>query len=55
MTKLAFLASFLAAFVTMDEQLFDGAATRWTWDVLSVTSQAAEKQVLHWVHYGRRH
>jgi len=48
MSKLAFLASFLAAFITMDEQFFRGDTTRAVWRGVNYTAQAAQIQVQHW-------
>jgi hypothetical protein len=48
MPKLAFLASFLAAFITMDAQLFHGETTRAAWNGMIAVSQAAQAQVAQW-------
>lgn len=48
MSKLGFIASFLAAFITMDEQFFDGATTRAVWYSLVQTSHTAEAQLHQW-------
>jgi hypothetical protein len=55
MSKLAFVASFLAAFITMDEQFFGGATTREAWYMITQASQAAEMQVRHWIRPVGRH
>lgn len=55
MQKLALVASFLAAFITMDEQFFDGSTTREVWYMLTQASHATELQVRQWMHpVGRR-
>lgn len=55
MQKLAFIASFLAAFITMDGQFFHGDTTRTVWNSVNYSAQAAQKQVYHWTHrVGRR-
>ncbi|MCC3246580.1 hypothetical protein LG047_14860 [Methylocystis sp. WRRC1] len=55
MSKLAFLASFLAAFITMDEQFFGGETTRAVWYGVSDAAHAAEKQIHRWTHPVGRH
>ena len=55
MQKLAFIASFLAAFITMDEQFFNGDTTRAVWYSVNHSAQAAQKQVYRWTHPVGRH
>ena len=55
MSKLAFVASFLAAFITMDEQFFDGATTREVWSAIMQASHSAETQLRHWTRPVGRH
>lgn len=45
MKKLAFLASFLAAFITLDEQFLDGATTRMVWSDLGDVAHSVDRQV----------
>lgn len=52
MQKVAFLASFLAVFLTADNQLFDGVITRYSWDVASEAAHDAQLKIATWV---RRH
>ncbi len=53
MAKIAFLASFLAAFMLMDGHFFHGETTRLVWEGANLTAQAAQKQVMRWTHVGR--
>jgi len=48
MSKLAFVASFLAAFITMDEQFFGGETTRAVWFGVSDATNVVEKQIHQW-------
>jgi hypothetical protein len=48
MSKVAFLASFLAAFITMDAQLFHGDTTRMVWDEIIDVSHAAQSRIVQW-------
>jgi hypothetical protein len=48
MWKISFVASFLAAFLTMDDQLFDGATTRFAWRELNEAASATQAQVRRW-------
>jgi hypothetical protein len=48
MPKLAFLASFLSAFIMMDAQLFHGETTQAAWNGVIAVSQAAQAQVAQW-------
>lgn len=54
MSKIAFIASFLAAFITMDEQFFNGDTTRAAWRGINYTAQAAQTQIERWVRPIRR-
>jgi hypothetical protein len=45
MWKVSFLASFLAAFITMDGQFFGGATTRLAWRELNAATAATQAQV----------
>lgn len=45
MKKLAFLASFLAAFITMDEQFLNGATTRMVWSDLGDVAHSIDRHV----------
>lgn len=55
MSKVAFLASFLAAFITMDGQFFDGATTRAVWRDVGDAARAAEAQIVRWTRPIGRH
>lgn len=50
MQKIAFFASFLAAFITMDAQFFDGEHTRAVWRAANETASAADAQLERWAH-----
>lgn len=50
MARLGFLASFLAAFITMDAHFFNGAATRQIWDDANYVGHAIERQFVRWTH-----
>ena len=55
MQKLAFIASFCAAFITMDAQFFHGDTTRMVWNSVNYSAHAAQTQVYYWTHpVGRR-
>jgi hypothetical protein len=46
MAKLGFIASFLAAFMTMDGHFFHGETTRTVYEGLSLTAYAAQTQIM---------
>ncbi|WBK01460.1 hypothetical protein [Methylocystis parvus] len=46
MAKIGFLASFLAAFMTMDGHFFHGETTRTVFEGLVLTGRAAHTQVM---------
>lgn len=55
MSKIGIIASFLAAFITMDGQFFDGDTTRAVWRAMNDTARAAEARLERWSHQtGRR-
>lgn len=49
MQRLAFVASFLAAFITLDLQFFDGGTTREGWHMMMQASQATEMHFRQWM------
>ena len=56
MSKIAFLASFLASYMTMDSYFFDGSTTRFVWRVFSEVANATQAaRIVHRTHpNGRR-
>ncbi len=54
MSKIAFLASFLAAFITMDAEIFGGEHTRAVWRAANDTASAADAQLARWSYPVRR-
>jgi hypothetical protein len=46
MAKIGFIASFLAAFITMDGHFFHGETTRTVFEGLSLAAQAAQAQIM---------
>jgi hypothetical protein len=51
MAKLGFIASFLAAFMTMDGHFFHGETTRTVWEGLNLTAHAAQTQIMRLVRH----
>jgi hypothetical protein len=49
MWKVSFIASFFAAFTTMDGQFFHGATTRLAWRELNAATSATQAQVRRWI------
>lgn len=45
MAKLGFIASFLAAFMTMDGHFFHGETTRTVFEGMSLAAHAAQAQI----------
>lgn len=50
MSKVAFLASFLATFMTMDAYWLDGSATRFVWRETGDVAKAAQISIMRWAH-----
>jgi hypothetical protein len=50
MAKVGFIASFLAAFMTLDGHFFHGETTRTVFEGLSLTADAAQKQIMRFAH-----
>ncbi len=48
MSKAAFLASFLATFMTMDTYFFDGSTTRFVWREVGDAANAAQARIIRW-------
>jgi hypothetical protein len=46
MAKMGFIASFLAAFMTLDGHFFNGETTRTVLEGLSLTADAAQTQIM---------
>ncbi|WP_457796054.1 hypothetical protein [Methylocystis sp. S23] len=46
MARIGFIASFLAAFMTMDGHFFHGETTRTVFEGLSLTAKAAQTQIM---------
>jgi hypothetical protein len=50
MQKIAFTASFLACFLTLDGQLFHGETTRFAYRALNLTALEAQGQIARLFH-----
>lgn len=48
MQRIAFLASFFAVFLTLDNHLYDGAITRYAWHVVNGAANDAEAKISGW-------
>jgi hypothetical protein len=49
MPRIAFVASFLAGFMTMDGHFFHGETTRTVFEGMTLTAQAAQTQIMRLV------
>lgn len=55
MSKVAFLAGFVATFVIMDGYFLDGVTTRLAWHEIGYAAHEAQTKITHWARpIGRR-
>ena len=51
MQKIAFAASFLAAFIVMDSEFFNGEVTRQLWSDVHYLARKADSQFVRWMNH----